>query len=149
MGMTVVVRLAHSRDLPALRELFLEARRRTFHWQAAHTFQRDDFDKQTKGERVWVTLEGETKLVGFIALWGPEHFIHHLYVDAAHVRRGIGITLLRALPGWPGTSYRLKCLCRNEAALSFYRACGFNAIGHGTAEDGHYLLLEHAGKNGA
>lgn len=143
--MTITLRDATAADAPALRELFLRSRRETFAWQPTHLFQLADFDAQTQDERLWVAQDGDGVLVGFIAVWEPEAFIHHLYVDRPWAGRGVGRALLRALPGWPGTRFRLKCLCRNEAALAFYRACGFTGIGTGTGDGGDYLLLVSSG----
>lgn len=139
----IEVREAAARDIPALRALFLRARRATFSWRPGEAFQLADFDAQTQGELLLVADAGD-RPAGFIAVWQPDDFIHHLYVDAQYLRRGIGQALLRALPGWPEKRYRLKCLRRNTAALAFYRACGFGEIGNGAADDGEYLLLESA-----
>ncbi|WP_323122293.1 GNAT family N-acetyltransferase [Burkholderia alba] len=142
--MTISVRRARAGDIPALRALYLSARRETFVWQPAAAFQLADFDMQTRDEWQWIA-EHDGELAGFISLWEPDRFIHHLYVDRSRHRRGVGGALLRALPDWPATRYRLKCLCANGAALAFYRACGFAEIGAGTADDGDYLLLESGG----
>ncbi|MBN3787888.1 GNAT family N-acetyltransferase [Burkholderia sp. Ac-20353] len=140
--MTMIVRDAVADDVPALRELFLRSRRETFVWLTDDAFQLADFDAQTDGERLLVAEDDDGRLVGFVSVWEPDHFIHHLYVDRSQLRRGIGRALLHALPGWPATRYRLKCLRANEAALAFYRACRFAEIGAGSADDGEYLLLE-------
>jgi len=146
--MTIIVRDAVAGDAPALRELFLRSRRETFDWQPADAFRLADFDAQTDGERLRVAEDEHARLAGFVSVWEPDQFIHHLYVDRSRLRRGIGRALLRALPGWPATRYRLKCLRANEAALAFYRACRFIEIGAGTADDGEYLLLESSGQDG-
>ncbi|WP_322044348.1 GNAT family N-acetyltransferase [Paraburkholderia sp. J67] len=140
--MPLSIRSATPTDLPALRELFLLARRATFVWQDADHFKLEDFDTQTAGENVLVALDGDGDLVGFIAVWTPDRFIHHLYVDATNQRQGVGRALLGALPQWGVLRYALKCLTRNEAALAFYRAQGFIAVDAGVAEDGAYLLLQ-------
>jgi GNAT superfamily N-acetyltransferase len=144
MSMTCIVRAAAPVDLPALRELFLSSRRRTFTWLRMDTFRLDDFDAQTEGERMLVAEVGQD-IAGFISVWEPDDFIHHLFVDAAHARRGIGRALLRALPGWPDRTYRLKCLSRNRAALAFYGAQGFVQIDHGVGGDGDYVVLSRGG----
>ncbi len=146
--MKITVRDAVARDVPALRELFLLSRRETFVWQAAGAFQLADFEAQTEGERLRVAEDDSGQLAGFMSVWEPDHFIHHLYVHRQHHRRGIGRALLRALPGWPAMRYRLKCLRANVSALAFYGACGFAEIGAGSAEDGEYLLLESSGEDG-
>ncbi|MDR0225433.1 MAG: GNAT family N-acetyltransferase [Burkholderiaceae bacterium] len=137
------VRAAVPEDVPALRALFLRARRDSFAWQDGRAWQLEDFDAQTRGERLWVAVHG-LRVVGFIALWEPDDFIHHLYIDRPWRRRGVGGRLLKGLPGWSATRFRLKCLCRNAAALAFYRAGGFAEVGSGGEGDEAYLLLESA-----
>ncbi|AJX14006.1 acetyltransferase family protein [Burkholderia ubonensis MSMB22] len=116
--MTITVRDAVAGDVPVLRELFLRSRRETFFWQPGDAFRLTDFDVQTKGERLRIAEDDSGRCAGFVSVWEPDHFIHHLYVDRSHHRRGVGRALLRALPGWPATRYRLKCLRANEAALA-------------------------------
>lgn len=145
--MTIIVRPATADDLPALRALFLNSRRETFAWQPPDVFQLADFDKQTQGEMLLVAEDSGRRLSGFISVWEPDGFIHHLHVDRQCLRRGVGRALLRVLPGWPETRYRLKCLCLNEVALAFYRTCGFVEIDSGISSDGEYLLLESGGEN--
>lgn len=101
----------------------------------------DDFDRETAGESVLVACD-QAQVVGFVSVWTPDHFIHHLHVDPAFQRQGVGRELLRSLPGWPGTSYRLKCLTANGPALAFYAANGFTQVGEGAAGRERFLLLE-------
>lgn len=138
--MTIAIRLATDDDRPALRELFLQARRATFTWAAADSFRLEDYDGQTRGERVLVAQDGDGSLAGFVALWEPDRFVHHLYLAAGQQRRGIGRALLQAL-GWPEQPLQMKCLRRNEAALAFYQKLGFAGIGQGQGADGEYVLL--------
>ncbi|WP_232515188.1 GNAT family N-acetyltransferase [Burkholderia ambifaria] len=77
-------------DMPALRELFLRSRREAFVWQPAGAFRLADFDAQTDGERLRVAEDDGGQLAGFVSVWEPDHFIHHLYVHRPHHRRGIG-----------------------------------------------------------
>jgi GNAT superfamily N-acetyltransferase len=139
--MTITIRGAEAADAPALRALFLRSRRETFVWQPAEAFTLADFDAQTQDERLWVALDEAAWPIGFIALWEPEQFIHHLYVDRAWMGRGVGRALLHALPGWPRTRFVLKCLSLNGGAQAFYRACGFTQVGSGGTGDSAYLLL--------
>lgn len=140
--MTITVREARPQDLPSLRALFLASRQRTFTWLAVDTFQLSDFDTMTRDEKLLVAETVGSDIEGFISVWEPDHFIHHLHVAADQQGRGVGQALLNALPGRPCQPYRLKCLQRNERALAFYLHQGFVKIGTGTAEDGDYVLLE-------
>lgn len=145
--MTIIVRPAIAEDLPALRVLFLKSRRETFVWQPPDVFQLVDFDTQTQDELLLVAEDSSGRLSGFISIWEPDGFIHHLHVDRQCFRGGVGRALLRVLPGWPETRYRLKCLRLNEVALAFYRKCGFVKIDSGMSDEGEYLLLESGGEN--
>lgn len=144
--MTITMREAHPQDLPSLRALFLASRQRTFTWLGVDTFQLADFDAMTRDEKLLVAETSGSDIAGFISVWEPDHFIHHLHVAANQQGRGIGQALLNALPGRPSQPYRLKCLRRNEGALAFYLRQGFVKIGTGVAEDGEYVLLEWPGK---
>ena len=137
---TCQIRPATPADLPALRDLFLFVRRQTFDWQPPDAFHLEDFDTQTEGERVFVAEAGD-QVAGFISVWEPDDFIHHLFVDVGQMRRGVGRALLQALPGWPDRAYRLKCLSRNHAALAFYQSQGFIDTGRGVGDEGEYIVL--------
>lgn len=132
-------------DWPALRQLFLITRRIAFHWQSADAFQPGDLDSQTVGEALWVALDAQQALAGFVALQEADRFIHHLFVSPDLQRQGVGQRLLQALPGWGTRTFQLKCLQRNLPALAFYQAQGFYKVGEGYGPDGAYDLLEHAG----
>ncbi|MGN6094136.1 MAG: GNAT family N-acetyltransferase [Luteibacter jiangsuensis] len=140
MSETCQIRPATPADLHALRELFLSVRRQTFDWQPPDAFHLEDFDTQTEGERV-VVAEAADRIAGFISVWEPDDFIHHLFVDVGHMRQGVGRALLHALPGWPERAYRLKCLSRNQMALEFYQLHGFIETGRGSSDEGEYIVL--------
>ncbi|WP_374335705.1 N-acetyltransferase family protein [Leeia sp.] len=142
----VSIRPATPADQPALRQLFLTTRRIAFHWQPPDAFQLDDLDAQTVGEALWVAVDAQQRLAGFIALQEADHFIHHLFVSPDHQRLGVGQRLLQALPGWGHHPFQLKCLQRNQPALAFYQAQGFHKVGNGDGPDGVYDLLEHTAR---
>jgi GNAT superfamily N-acetyltransferase len=131
--LTISVRQATRHDWPALQRLFLLSRCHTFTWLNVTDFRLTDLEKQTEGETIWLAHDPQGELAGFIAVWMPDHFIHHLHVAPARQGCGVGKMLLQALPGWQEHGYRLKCLTRNRKALAFYAASGFVTIGEGKA----------------
>jgi GNAT superfamily N-acetyltransferase len=107
-------------------------------WNAGHpyaprTFDGDAFRAATKRERIVVAELGMEGVVGFVALYEPERFIHHLYVDSSHQRCGIGTALLGSALAAAGGKASLKCQTRNEQALTFYRSRGWT-VGEGGAD---------------
>src|SRR4051794_10694155 len=99
-------------DLEQLKVLFLEVRRSTFTWRNIDEFLLSDFERQTRGEEV-IVAERDNRIMGFISLWLPDNFIHHLYILADFQGRGIGSLLLEesitVMSGVP----QLKCLVAN------------------------------------
>ncbi|MBT0963959.1 GNAT family N-acetyltransferase [Denitromonas iodatirespirans] len=88
-----------------------------------------------EGEDVHVaTLAGA--VVGFVSVWVPERFIHHLYVSPAHQGCGVGSALLRACEARYGRPMSLKCVTRNLRARRFYQQRGWRCEGGGVGEDG-------------
>lgn len=137
----VEVREVHEADFPRLREIFLQLRRETFHWNDPAIYRLEDFDTQTEGERMLVG-EIDGQVAGFISWWAPENFIHHLYIDAACKRRGLGRALLEACLRRIGRPAQLKCVSRNANALAFYHALGWKSIATGCSDEGEYQLLQ-------
>lgn len=137
------IRSARPEDITSLRALFFHSRRTAFFWEASSGFALEDFDLQTVGETQLLAFDGD-RLLGFISVWEPDNFVHHLHVHPAAVNRGVGRTLLHALPGWSTTPYQLKCVAENTNALAFYRANSFVQIGKGRAKNQDYFLLASA-----
>ncbi|CAB3773963.1 MULTISPECIES: GNAT family N-acetyltransferase [Burkholderia] len=143
--MSVAIRSAVAEDWPKLRQLFMEVRRDAYPWLEPEKIRSEDLDEQTQGELLLIAEDDSGLPAGFVSVWEPDNFIHHLYVGLDRQRLGVGRALLHALPEWPTARYRLKCLTRNLSALSFYRACNFIEVGSGISEDGDYILLESRG----
>lgn len=135
------VREVHEADLPRLREIFLQSRRETFHWNDPDVYRLEDFDTQTEAERMLVG-EVDGLVAGFISWWALENFIHHLYIDARFKRRGLGRALLEACLQRIGRPAQLKCVTRNTPALAFYRALGWRSVATGRSDEGEYRLLQ-------
>lgn len=140
------LRRSEATDLSALADIFLTTRLQAFHWCDPASFRLEDFVTQTTGEIIHVAEETNGGgLLGFISVWPPDSFVHHLYVIPGHQRSGTGTALLKSLSTWLPLPYRLKCLTENHAALAFYRKHGWTDRGSGSDALGDYLLMEYDG----
>ena len=126
--------------LKALEDIYFNARRDAFFWMDTTGFRHSDFSKDTQGERIWVAIEGDA-LLGFIAVWQADYFIHHLYVDKSAYRQGVGMTLINKVRQVYKKPLGLKCLCKNERAISFYQAQGFSVLERGKDSLGEYYFM--------
>jgi GNAT superfamily N-acetyltransferase len=142
MNAGISIRRAEAKDSAVLARIFMESRLAAFYWQNPARFRLEDFDKETTGEAVFVAEDSSGKLLGFISVWEPDRFVHHLYIAPDQQRRGIGKRLLESLSTWLPLPYQLKCKARNEPACAFYRKNGWVETGRGTDEQGEYLVLE-------
>lgn len=124
-----------------LKRLFLACRQKTFYWLDTSAFQLDDFEIQTKGEQIFVAIEG-TQVVGFISSWLADNFIHHLYVLEGYQQKQVGSTLLKAAMQEMRGTVHLKCLEKNESAISFYKKQGFIEREKGMSTEGSFILME-------
>lgn len=130
-----------NKDYEPLRNLFLRERQRTFSWLDPSEFQLDDFEKYIQGELVLVALIEDVP-VGFISIWEPTNFIHHLYIDQKFQNEGIGTELLKATIEKLTFPITLKCLENNIKAVDFYKRKGFIEKEKGQSEHGSYILFE-------
>ncbi|WP_289661851.1 GNAT family N-acetyltransferase [Flavobacterium panacagri] len=128
-------------DLEPLQKIFLEERKRTFTWVDTSEFELEDFDKQTHGEYILTALLDNTA-VGFISIWMPNNFIHHLYVDHEYQGKNIGTELLKMAITKINFPVTLKCLVNNTKAVDFYTKKGFIEKKQGQSNNGTYILFE-------
>ncbi|MBZ4033498.1 GNAT family N-acetyltransferase [Flavobacterium sp. 17A] len=128
-------------DLPSLREIFLEERKRTFSWNDISEFKLEDFEKQTQGEYILTACLDDVP-VGFVSMWMPNNFIHHLYVDHSYQGQNIGTELLKAAVKKTKFPITLKCLEKNTKAVDFYIKKGFVEKQKGNSEHGTYIVFE-------
>nr|WP_253202592.1 GNAT family N-acetyltransferase [Flavobacterium sp. MC2016-06] len=105
------------------------------------TFNLLDFDKETQGEYI-LTVLCDDKVIGFISVWIPTNFIHHLYIDESFHKRGIGKELLKTVIEKTGLPIRLKCLEKNTDAIQFYKKLGFEKREKGESENGSYYVMK-------
>lgn len=128
-------------DYKPLRTLFLKERQTTFSFIDTSDFHLNDFDRGIQGEYVLVAILNEIP-IGFISIWLPNNFIHHLYVDKKYHGKGIGTQLLKATIDKTKLPITLKCLKNNKKAVDFYRKKGFIEKGKGHSEHGEYIIFE-------
>lgn len=115
-------------------------------WHSGHPYaprriSRATFENETFGERVLVAETGSAEVVGFVSIYEPSQFIHHLYVDPARHGSGIGRTLLERAVAIAGGKASLKCQLRNPAALAFYRHLGWHPGEDGEADTGPWVRM--------
>ncbi|MES2706200.1 MAG: GNAT family N-acetyltransferase [Verrucomicrobiota bacterium] len=137
-----IVRPATPEDHPALAEIFLSSRRHAFPWCDPASFVLNDFAAQTEGEIIQLAEEEDGTPLGFISVWEPEAFIHHLFVDPRHLGRGIGGRLVDSLHAWLPLPWRLKCKTANLPALGFYLRRGWRELSRVEDVSGQYALME-------
>ena len=108
-----------------------------------------DFKRNSGGETVWVCpgrgagidLGSDHPLLGFIAVYAPGAFVHHLYVAPQALGQGIGRALVDSLAGWLPKPWRLKCVVANTAARAFYAHTGWVETERAMGSQGEYVLL--------
>jgi len=135
------IRSFEEQDRQKLSEIYLLCRIQTFYWTDSSLFTLNDFDAHTRDEDIWVA-EYDDQIAGFMAVWPPDAFIHHLYVDVAHRGKGVGKALLDLAAQTYPSPLSLKCLVKNEAALQFYRALGWQVVEEGRDTLGEYFLMK-------
>lgn len=116
----------HPQHLQALRRLYLESRVATFTWLDTTAYELLDFDRDSAGEEIWVALESG-EVIGFISIWEPDSFVHHLFVSPQWLKCGVGLQLLN-LAKQRYSELSLKCLTQNSNATDFYRSQGFRVV---------------------
>lgn len=137
------IREFNEKDRQVLHQIYLKGRIETFDWVDTSAYALNDFDTETAGEYILVAEE-ENTLIGFIAVWKEESFIHHLYVDSSRHKKGIGKALLKAVTGVLDQPVRLKCLINNKNAVSFYKSQGWKFEMTGVDDImGKYNLLKN------
>jgi len=138
------IRPFHDDDRPALRDIYLASRLQAFPWVSRAEFSLEDFDADIEGENLFVATVN-TLPVGFISLYEPDNFIHHLYVDPDSTGRGVGSALLNASIQRLGYPIRLKCLVENQRAVQFYQQRGWQVKGEGDDTHGPFYEMELRG----
>ena len=138
--MSIQVRPAESRDLSRLGEIFARASVLAFPDEPPENSTPERLFSSIAGETIWLALlNGET--AGFVSVYRPdrERFIHHLYVDPACWRRGVGRALLEAALRGTGGHAALKADVANRQACRFYDELGWRPETWGWSPEGPWL----------
>ena len=138
--MDFTIRPFAASDLKVCADIFDRA------WRVGHPFAPRRIDAsvladEIPGETLFVAEDDRREVVGFVSLYEPQSFIHHLYVEPRLRNRGIGSALLRHAVEVAGGSATLKCQLGNHAALGFYRHLGWVEVVAGTSEFGAWVTL--------
>lgn len=136
------IRMFIESDRPFLQEIYLQTRRETWTWLDPAQWQREDFDKVTQDECIWVA-ENQGKQLGFASVWLEDNFLHHLFVHPEAQGLGVGSGLLQHVQQKFTDTGSLKCLLDNSAALAFYQRHGWHMEAQGDSPDGPYGLLHY------
>ncbi len=135
----IFVRTLTPADVPACATIFEAAYPDAFA-ESPRRIGATEFAAETDDELVLVATNG-ARVCGFASLYVPESFLHHLYVDPASYRRGIGSALLREAMTRASGRLSLKCQHSNGRARNFYARHGFIEGEHGANSYGPWLRL--------
>ncbi len=140
MEMNLEIREFVESDRALLRQLYVASRAAAFPWLNPSALRLEDFDRDTREERVIVAKLGATP-AGFASIWEPDNFLHNLFVHPDHFRKGIGRALIGRSMRYLGGHASLKCLRANSLAHAFYLHLGWHVTGYGESPDGPYYLM--------
>jgi GNAT superfamily N-acetyltransferase len=142
-GGAIHVRLATEKDRPTLERIYLETRCFAFDWMDLSTFELEDFERDTRDEKIWVAAL-DSIAAGFVSVCTAENFVHHLYVLPERQGQGIGAALLSTCLQNIGRPAGLKCLAPNIQARDFYLGQGWYIVARDQGPQGPYLLMHYA-----
>jgi GNAT superfamily N-acetyltransferase len=127
------------RDEARCQEIYTKVRAATFSWVNSKRFKPSDFAPDTRGESLLVADHPANGVIGFVGIWMPENFIHHLYVLPEFHRIGIGRALLDSALRTICRPAKLKCQSANKNAREFYGHLGWREGEQGHDEIGRWI----------
>ena len=135
-----VIRRASPEDQDALQSLY-SAALADADWLPTSSRIASPIKAATQDEEVFVCCDPEGSILGFLSVYKPGAFIHHLYVARISQNQGIGSALLQSLNSWLAKPWALKCVKANTGAIAFYLSKGWHEVEASEGPDGKYLLL--------
>lgn len=138
--MSIAIRPYAPSDITACVGIFDRA------WHAGHPYAPRIIDEkvfamETADETLFVAVDERGAVIGFVSIYLPQSFVHHLYIDPPQSGRGIGTKLLAHAVATAGGSATLKCQTSNERALRFYRRQGWVEVAAGVGEYGPWVAM--------
>jgi len=135
------IRRAEDRDAEFVNAIFAEAISNA-QWLPLEARSNPDFTKVSDSEIVIVCCGEGGEVLGFVSVYEPESFVHHLYVAANCQGQGVGTALLQSLKAWVPRPWYLKCVEGNCNALAFYCSRGWVEETRAQGPEGTYVLLK-------
>ena len=126
--LAVSIRRARADELQTCAELYERSGNAAFTWRPKNWFRAADFLRFTKPEEVYVA-ESRGAILGILAFYRPQNFIHCLYVDPSAQGFGVGSALIEAAENIAGGPLALKVDEENTRAREFYDRHGFRPDG--------------------
>ena len=90
----------------------------------APPLQEKEFRKTCEGEEILVATHN-SGILGFVSLWPPDNYIHHLYVIPRFQGRRVGSELIDRVIFLYDKPLSLKSPVGNDTAGAFYEGLGF------------------------
>jgi len=131
------IRRAEPADEPTLIAISVAAHAQAFPGQPSEMETPAEYERQTRGEEVWVALLGR-ELAGLASIY-DRVFLHHLYVLPRLQGRSVGMALFDRVLLETGGRFSLKCDVANRRACAFYQARGLRAAEWGWAPTGPWV----------
>ena len=128
LTLALTVRRARPDELAECARVYVAVLRETFTWLAPERHREEDFFRAARDEEIFVALS-DGCIVGVAGLYGPQNFLHSLYVTERG--RGIGKALLDHLAQGVDGPISLKCQAANLRAQAFYLREGFRCTEQG------------------
>jgi GNAT superfamily N-acetyltransferase len=124
----VTVRPARPDEIAECAAIYVRVLRDTFTWMDPDFHTPETFLDQAKSEEIYVA-EDAGRILGLLAFWRPDNFIHSLYVTERG--RGVGKALIDHVAATAKGPLSLKVQQPNMSARRFYAREGFRPMEFG------------------
>ncbi len=129
------------RYLQEMGELYIEVAGHVFSSDEGDEADLDDVEEATEGEVIYLA-RSEDRIVGFIAYYQPDHFLHSLYIHFDYQGKGVGRQLVDHIVKEHGPGHTLKVEKQNEGAIGFYSRLGYVDATASEHRHENWLLLK-------